>query len=123
MITGGVNANVEATIRIQVRGTHGQGREIEAVIDTGFSGFLTLPSSLADSLDLRWLGHSQGVLADGSVHLFEVYGATVVWDGEDRLVEVDAADSEPLVGMALMQGYQLRIQAVAGGHVSLEALG
>ena len=123
MIAGVVNADGEATIRILVRGTHGQLQEIEAVIDTGFSGFLTLPSSLAESLDLPWHGRSQGVLADGSVHLFEVFGATVVWDDEDRFVEVDAADSEPLVGMALMHGYELRILAVPGGRVSLEALG
>jgi hypothetical protein len=46
----------------------------------------------------------------------------VIWDGQARTVESDAADSEPLVGMSLIYGYDLRIQAVDGGTVTLEAL-
>jgi hypothetical protein len=51
---------------------------------------------------LTWLGREQGTLADGSVDLFDVYRATVIWDGQPRLVEVEAADVDALVGMALL---------------------
>jgi hypothetical protein len=34
----------------------------------------------------------------------------------------DAADSDPLVGMALLDGYELRIQVVNGGDVAMEVL-
>ena len=50
MITGVVNANCEATIRLMVHGSNGQEQEIEAIIDTGFTGFLTLYPSL-----IAWL--------------------------------------------------------------------
>ncbi len=43
MIEGFVNANLEAVITIPLRGPTGQTREIDAVIDTGFNGYLTLP--------------------------------------------------------------------------------
>ena len=43
MIEGVVNAAYEAVIRLSLRGPSGQAREIDAVIDTGFNGFLTLP--------------------------------------------------------------------------------
>ena len=43
MITGVVTANYEATIPLVVHGAHGQQETIEAVIDTGFTGSLTLP--------------------------------------------------------------------------------
>jgi hypothetical protein len=46
VITGVVNAKHEATVSIVVLGPKGQTREIEAVIDTGF----TLPFSLIVSL-------------------------------------------------------------------------
>ena len=46
MIQGVVNAALEAVIPLTLQGPAGQTREIEAVIDTGFSGSLTLP--------LRW---------------------------------------------------------------------
>ena len=52
MIEGVVNAAREAVVTISVRGPDGQAREIEAVIDTGYSGFLTLPASLVEDLGL-----------------------------------------------------------------------
>ena len=56
MIIGVVNGNLEAIIRLVVRGPNGQEDEIEAVIDTGFTGFLTLPPSLIVSPGLAWRG-------------------------------------------------------------------
>jgi len=41
MITGQVNSDLEPVIGLTVLGLHGEAREIEAVIDTGFSGYLT----------------------------------------------------------------------------------
>lgn len=122
MITGVVNAKREAIIHVVVRGPNGQEYEIDAVIDTGFTGFLTLPSSLILSLDLTWRGQAQAELGDGSLHQFDVYEATVLWDGQIRTVETDAADTMPLIGMAMLYGYDLHIQAVKGGMVTIEAL-
>jgi clan AA aspartic protease len=122
MIVGHVNADREAIIPLLVSGPEGQAQEIDAIIDTGFTGFLSLPPGLVASLGLAWRGHSQAVLADGALHLFDVYVATVIWDGHARTVEADAADIEPVVGMGLIHGYELRIQAVSGGRVTLERL-
>ena len=122
MITGAVNTKREAIIQIVVQGPNGQAREIDAVIDTGFTGFLTLPSALIVSLDLLWRGQAQAELGDGSLHQFDVYEATVIWDSQIRTVETDAADTMPLIGMALLYGYDLHIQAVEGGRVTIEAL-
>jgi len=98
----------------------GQSVEFEAVIDTGFSGFLTLPASLIATLQLRWLGRQDGILADGQIHVFDVYGATIIWDNQTRLVEVDAADAEPLLGMNLLRGHKLEIEVMEGGSVSID---
>ena len=122
MITGAFNASYEAVIPLTVRGPKGQGQNVEAVIDTGFTGFLTLHSSLIALLGLAWLGREQAILGDGSIRLFDVYSATVIWNGQPRTVEVDAADTVSLVGMGLIYGYELRIQAVDGGSVTIEAL-
>jgi predicted aspartyl protease len=42
MITGLVNPDYEAVIRLRIQGPGGHEREIDAVIDTGFNGYLTL---------------------------------------------------------------------------------
>jgi clan AA aspartic protease len=122
VIVGTVTENREAIIRPIVRGLNGQEQEVEAVIDTGFTGFLTLPPRLITSLGLTWLGREEGVLSDGSLQVFDVYTATVIWDGQPRSVIADAADTDLLVGMGLMYRYDLRIQVVNGGTVTIEAL-
>jgi clan AA aspartic protease len=122
MITGVVNANREATIRLLVRGPQGYQQEIEAIIDTGFTGFLTLPPPLVTTLGLAWLCRQPGILADGRVEYFDVYVATVIWDGQPRPVEIEAADTEPLVGMSLLEHYALRIDILHGGSVTITAL-
>ena len=44
MITGVVTERREAVIRVKVLSPAGQDRDIEAVIDTGFDGWLSLPA-------------------------------------------------------------------------------
>jgi clan AA aspartic protease len=122
MITGMVNANREATLRLLVRGPQGHQQEIEAIIDTGFTGFLTLPPLLVTTLRLAWLCRQPGILADGRVEYFDVYVATVIWDGQPRIVEVEAVDTEPLVGMSLLEHHTLRIDILTGGSVTITAL-
>ncbi|MBI3301976.1 MAG: clan AA aspartic protease [Deltaproteobacteria bacterium] len=118
MITGVVNADREATIRLVAIGPNGQQQEIEAIVDTGFTGFLTLPTALVAALGFSWLCRQPGILADGSIDFFDVYVATVMWDGQLRTVEVEAADTEPLVGMSLLDHYSLRIDVLPGGVVT-----
>jgi hypothetical protein len=48
-----------------------------------------------------------------------VYEAVLVWDENLLTIPIDEADSEPLVGMSLMEGYQLKVQVFEGGHVEL----
>ncbi|WP_089721979.1 clan AA aspartic protease [Candidatus Entotheonella palauensis] len=119
MITGIVNTNREAIIRLVATGPSGQQQETEAIIDTGFTGFLTLPPALIQTLDLPWLCRQPGVLADGSIELFDVYTVTIIWDGQPRTIEVEAADTDPLVGMSLLDRHSLHIDVLPGGIVTI----
>jgi predicted aspartyl protease len=71
---------------------------------------------------LTWLSHLQGQLADGSLQVFDVYLATLVWDGQTRTTDAEATDSEPLVGMSLLQGFELRVEVKDGGSVTVSDL-
>src|SRR5438270_384079 len=112
MITGTVNAFVEALIRFLVHGPQGQEQEIEAIIDTGFTGSLSLPLAVIVALGLPFRRRSRAILADGRSIRFDVYEAQVLWDGRWRRVPVSAAEAVPLVGMGLLHGYELTLQIV-----------
>jgi predicted aspartyl protease len=43
-------------------------------------------------------------LGDGSEVTFEVYAATIIWDGQYRNIPVNEAETDPLVGMGLLYG-------------------
>jgi clan AA aspartic protease len=121
MITGAVKAG-EARIRLKVKGSQGREQEIEAVIDTGYTEALTLPSALVAALGLSWHSISRAFLADGSECPFDVYVGKVMWDGKERRVLIDELDTTPLVGMALLSGYELKMQVRSHGKITIKRL-
>ena len=120
MIQGAVNASHEAVVTLTLRGPAGQTRDVEAVIDTGFTGYLTVTPALAAELELDFRGTSRATLADGTEVTFPSYGVTVLWNGRNRYVEADAADTTPLVGMRLLEHHSLYVEVVEGGRVVIE---
>jgi clan AA aspartic protease len=93
MIKGRVNAHHEALVPLPLRGTQGEEHAIEAVIDTGYNGFLTLPSNLIELLGFPFLRSSRAILGDGSTIEFDIHEATVVLNGRLQRVPVDAAEA------------------------------
>ncbi|MXY78244.1 MAG: clan AA aspartic protease [Chloroflexi bacterium] len=120
MIEGTVNAAYEAALILSVHGPEGRTREIEAVVDTGYDGFLTLPAVLVGELDLPFVTSGEATLADGSAVSFDIHMVTVDWDGHARHVEADAAETTPLVGMRLLDGHRLYVEVKDGGRVVIE---
>jgi clan AA aspartic protease len=119
MINGIVNADFEPIIPLSICGFDGKVYTQEAIVDTGFNGWLSLPPDLIAELNLEWKRRGRAVLGDGTECVFDVYEAVLVWDGNMLTIPIDEADSEPLVGMSLMEGYQLTVQVFEGGHVEL----
>lgn len=119
MISGVVNARREALVRLVVLGVDGREREFETVIDTGFNGSLTLPPVVIAELGLPWRTRGVAVLANGREEQFEIHTATVVWDGFRKNILVQAADTDPLLGMGLLYGYSLHIDVFDGVDVTI----
>ena len=122
MMQGVVNRNCEAMIRLVIGNENAQRQVIDALIDTGYTGFLSLPHEIIVALSLPWIGVDRGTLGDGSETTFEVHAAKVIWDGKYQNIPINEAETDPLVGMGLLYGYDLRIQAVEGGTVTIKAL-
>ena len=123
MIAGHVNQDREAIVSISVRGPLGDRTEVDALVDTGFDGWISLPSRVVNLLKLPWRRRGRAALADGSEHIFDIHEAAVEWDGRLRRVPVDAVESIPMLGMALLQDQKLCVEVRPGGSVTIERLG
>jgi clan AA aspartic protease len=121
MISGTVSAGLEACIRLAIGVPGGELLELDFTIDSGFNGWITLPPALVSQLHLPWRRRGRGELADGSESIFDIYEAQIVWDGQLRRVWVDEIDAAPLVGMSLLNGHEVTIQAWTDGVVTITA--
>ena len=120
MMTGKVTALCEATVRLTVTGPDQHWQAVDAVLDTGFNGFLTLPSHMVRALQLSFVGNRRATLADGSIVVLDLYLATVLWHGQEREVLVLQAEGGPIVGMALLYGSRVVLHVVNDGDVLIE---
>ena len=119
MIEGIVNEYHEAVLRIRVRGTGSIVHELEAVLDTGFDGYLSLSTDLVEALGLPFLEYERVMLSNGAIEECALHEGTIFWDGEERPIRIQASEGGALIGMALMQGYDLNIHIEPGGAVGL----
>ncbi len=119
MITGRVE-NRQALIPITYRLPGQPDLVIEHVVDTGFTGQLTLPAPAVTKMGLPF-AHSRGVkLANDSSEEVPFHRATIVWEGQESVVEVIATGTRPLFGTALMDRKELVIQFDNNGLMSLD---
>ena len=121
MMAGNVIA-LHALLKITFRLADGSTAELEFVIDTGFTGFLTLPPQDIAALALAFRHRTPAHLADGSEIQIPVHDATIVWNGSDLNVRVLGTGHRPLLGTALLKDHSLWAQFADLGLVEVEVL-
>jgi clan AA aspartic protease len=122
MIFGHVTASLEPQIRLFVEDVGGQPHPIDAVLDPGFCGFVSLPPTIVATLGLAWLNDRDVQLGDGSVVRCPIHDGVVIWDGQPRTVDVHAVNTAPLVGMRMLEGHEVRMHVVDGGLVWIDVI-
>ena len=122
MIQGSVNAFHEAVIPLTIRDVNGHEHLMHAVVDTGFTGNVSLSGATIQMLGLTPVGQVDALLADGSRIRLDVYRTTVIWHGAPRTVDVDCVEGTAMVGMMLLEGSDLHIRHQTGGKVVIEAV-
>ena len=122
MMSGYVNDSREAILQIALVGDSKRLKSVRAIIDTGFTGDLTVPKSVIDELGFTIRGFQKVILADGSRQYFEMCVGSIIWNGQIRQVEINAAETDSLVGMGLLENYKLEIEGRSGGEVRITPL-
>jgi len=123
MLTGHVSSDNEAILPIALFGADDRTIWIEAAIDTGYNGFLTLPKTLIEELDCSFVGPTRATLGDGNEVSMDLFLGVVQWEGGPRDVLILETNGGNLVGMALLNGHRITMDVVKGGVISVESLG
>ena len=121
MIEGRINHQYEPVVTIAIVSPTGEPRELEAVVDTGFNGFIILPKDLVEELDLPFLNSSQAFLADDREVNVQVHQVILNWNGVRRTVRATASGTTALVGMQLMTDHRLEMDIRIGGTVQIHS--
>lgn len=87
-----------------------------------FEGALTLPAAAVSALGLPYLIDIAANLADDSSSQVAVHQATILWDGREVDVAVLAMGKRPLLGTALLDGYNLNADFEDNGTVAVTRL-
>jgi len=122
MISGTVTGDREIVIQLEVLAANHSAFSVQAVVDTGFNGFLTLPIDILHALGASAAGTRRAELGDGNLVELDVYVVRARWHDDDRDVLALQADATPLVGMSLLWGSRVGFDAEDGGAVAIDAM-
>jgi len=120
VITGQVTAELEARLTIRVRSETRTEIAVESIVDTGFSGFLTLPVAIISALQMQRQGFTHIRLADGNHVGVNLYEGQVWWNDRWRPITIQESEGDPLLGMELLRNHDLFVKVIAGGEVTVE---
>ena len=109
-VEGVIDEQRRGRLRLRVRGLFGI-LEIDAFVDTGFNGGISLPISAAVPLGLVLVGAVRTQLADGSeVEDFVFHGWAQIADLPEVPTEVIVTLSgDPLIGMELLESWDATV--------------
>ena len=116
---GEVNYRGEITLTLSLRDHDGDFHDFPVLLDTGFTGYLTLPTVIADALALTPADAQFVTLGDGSEKWLPRYLVTVQWLGQELTAYALTSDGLPLIGLRLIQGCFITHHAVDGGAVMI----
>ena len=115
---------LEARISVAVAGPGLEFREIEVVIDTGFSGWLTLPEVTIREMNLPAYRIQQMRIANNRTILMTTYRAVAQWQGRQiGILVYQTENPRPLLGTAMLEHCRLTVDMQEGGPVAVTPLG
>ena len=113
---------LEALIAVHIVGISRVFQTVEVVVDTGYTGWMSLPEPIINNIGLEYLGMRQATLADGRTVPTAAYYAGLLWHGQSVDVVIQALNGKPMIGTELLSLCRLTIDWWEGGEVVIEEL-
>ena len=103
------DARKHPKIKLMVVGAK-KSSSLEAILDTGFDGYLSLPIAIAVTLGIELAAIIPVEYADGRRNQELVFSVRVDLDGKEETVPATlTAGAEALAGTSLLEKYELRV--------------
>ena len=108
---GSFDKSGSPTVQITVSGVYGNPYTVDAIIDTGFSGFLSMPIIQAFPIGLTLYGTTTVILADGSsANKLTALGAVAIGDlKRSGVIILEGFAIDPLIGMDFIRTFELAL--------------
>ena len=109
---------LEASITLTLMGNNGTTDNVVFVVDTGLTEEMALTNEIIHQLGLSAdddAGEIELTLADGTTAAFNVYIADILWHDMMRRVAAVSTEGISLIGMELLRGSNVNIDAMPGG--------
>ncbi|MBU2523187.1 MAG: hypothetical protein KKE23_02770 [Nanoarchaeota archaeon] len=123
MLNGQINSEDDAIVEITLI-LKDDLSQMDAVVDTGFNGYISIPGKLIDKSDWYRFGEEEYELATGEIVCESIYIGEVIFDGKKRtILIVRSKGTEILIGTKLLSGqlcefdYKSRIVRIRKGGV------
>ena len=121
MHRGTVNQSLEPRVGLTLSDFGNTTRDVDFIIDTGSNEEIVLPRIIIDQFNLIRGDDVRIILGNGEATTSATYSGQVEWHGQPRDVVVTEG-SEPLIGMLLLEGSNLSVDATPGGAVTISEL-
>ncbi len=113
-------SGLEARVDVGIAGSNSIFQTVAVVVDTGYSGALTLPELIAHELGLRSTQRRYVVLANGQTEQVGACAARLLWNGQPIDVLAHLMGDKPMIGTVLLANCRLTVDWWDGGDVIIE---
>ena len=113
----GGDTGLEAHVDIDIVGSNLIFQTLAVVVDTGYTGALTLPEPIAHGLGLRSTQRRYVTLASGQTEQVGACVARLLWNGQPIDVLTHMMGDKPMIGTTLLANCRLTVDWWDGGEV------
>ena len=110
MVKGHINDNLEIKVKLSILSRDSTETEVEAIVDTGFTGDMCLSESLVESVELDYVGTKSFELANGKIEEKEVFLGKIIFDdARQETLFIISESEDTLLGANLLKTKELYI--------------